>query len=342
MYTMRGVPGEAYTMSSNDVYTKNETFKNLTRAINAGIGDNFDVSKCRFDKVIITSDADVDGFFIFSLLGGFFLKHMTDLILDGRLYLSVPPLYKIKDSKTPFVTDKEQYQAVYFRRIMDKYQLKEKGGKILSKKEMLEFLNLNKYYVDELTRCKDHYSANPKLIEYIVKYKNDKNFKKNMSKLFPEINIEYDRNNKKDMIIEGVYEGAYQIFTVDEQFEKKTENLKDLMDKNNEQYYYVVEDYKGKNAMDKGYISIGEFLQSTIKLQPSIELRYKGLGELDENDMWMTVMNPETRTLIQLTVDDVTKACETYDTLHGKGKVNAENRRLMTDSFEINMEMLDN
>lgn len=58
MYTMRGVPGEAYTMSSNDVYTKNETFKNLTRAINAGIGDSFDVTKCRFDKIIITSDGD--------------------------------------------------------------------------------------------------------------------------------------------------------------------------------------------------------------------------------------------------------------------------------------------
>ena len=58
MYTMRGVPGEAYTMNSNDVYTKNETFKNLTRAINAGIGDNFDVSKCRFDKVIMCSDGD--------------------------------------------------------------------------------------------------------------------------------------------------------------------------------------------------------------------------------------------------------------------------------------------
>lgn len=58
MYTMRGVPGEAYTMASNDVYNGNETFKNLTRAINAGIGDSFDVSKCRFDKVIITSDGD--------------------------------------------------------------------------------------------------------------------------------------------------------------------------------------------------------------------------------------------------------------------------------------------
>lgn len=58
MYTMRGVPGEAYTMSSNDVYTKNETFKNLIRAINAGVGDNFDINKCRFDKVIMCSDGD--------------------------------------------------------------------------------------------------------------------------------------------------------------------------------------------------------------------------------------------------------------------------------------------
>ena len=75
---------------------------------------------------------------------------------------------------------------------------------------------------------------------------------------------------------------------------------------------------------------------------PGIELRYKGLGELSENDMWMTVMNPETRTLIQLTVDDIEKACETFDTLHGKGKVNADNRRKLTDSFEINMDLLDN
>ena len=80
----------------------------------------------------------------------------------------------------------------------------------------------------------------------------------------------------------------------------------------------------------------------TVKLQPGIELRYKGLGELSEDDLWDTVMNPETRTLIQLTVDDVEKACETYDVLHGKGKVNSENRRAMTEAFEINIEMLDN
>lgn len=266
---------------------------------------------------------------------------MTDLIYDGRLYLSVPPLYKIKDKKTPFVNNKEQYNLVYFKNVVDKYELQEEKGKILTKKEIMEFMKLNKLYLDELTRCSEHYSANPTLIEYVVKYKDEKNFKKNMLKKFPEIKIEYDKDNKSDMIIEGVYEGAYQIFTVDKLFNKKVDNLKQLMDKNECQYYKVREKYKD-GIESRGLLSIGEFLQLTTKLIPGIELRYKGLGELDSEDLWMTVMNPESRTLIQLTVSDIEEACKTYDTLHGKGKTNMENRRKMTDAFEINREMMDN
>lgn len=266
---------------------------------------------------------------------------MTDLIYDGRLYLSVPPLYKIKDKKTPFVNNKEQYNLVYFKNVVDKYELQEEKGKILNKKELMEFMKLNKLYLDELTRCSEHYSANPTLIEYVVKYKDEKNFKKNMLKKFPEIKIEYDKDNKSDMIIEGVYEGAYQIFTVDKLFNKKVDNLKQLMDKNECQYYKVREKYKD-GIESRGLLSIGEFLQLTTKLIPGIELRYKGLGELDSEDLWMTVMNPESRTLIQLTVSDIEEACKTYDTLHGKGKTNMENRRKMTDAFEINREMMDN
>lgn len=267
---------------------------------------------------------------------------MRDLIIDGRLYLSVPPLYKIKDKKTPFVTDKIQYQNVYFRNIVDKYILQEDGGKELNKKETLEFLKLNQYYLDELRRCSDHYSANPTLIEYVIKYKDDKNFKKNMAKKFPEIKIELDKDNKSDMIIEGIYEGAYQIFTVDRLFNKKTEDLKTLMSKNKSQYYRVVEKFKDNQVEFRGKLSIGEFLQLTVKLQPGIELRYKGLGELNEDDLWSTVMDPAKRTLIQLTISDVENACKTYDTLHGKGKRNSEDRREMTEAFEINRELLDN
>ena len=338
MFTLRGVPGEAYTQTSAEI---NETFKNLTKAINAGIGETFDVTKSRFDKVIITSDGDIDGAFIFSLLGGFFLKHMRDLVNTGRLYMSVPPLYKIKDTKTPFVTDKQQYQTVFFRRITDKFELKTEKGKPLSKKDFNEFLKLNQYYLDELQRCSDHYSVNKKLLEFIIKYKNEKNFEKLLKKEFPEINIERDKDNKEEMIVQGVYEGAFQIFTVDKLFEKKTEKLYSLMQENECHYYDVTEIFKD-SLEDKGILSIGEFLILAQKLQPAIELRYKGLGELSEDDLWDTVMDPEKRTLVQLTMSDIIETQKMYDTLHGKSKTDNANRRLMTESFEINKDMLDN
>lgn len=341
MYTMRGVPGEAYTMTSSEVIDKNETFRNLTRAINAGIGSTFDVNKCRFDKVIITSDADVDGFFIFSLLGGFFLKHMEDLVLSGRLYAALPPLYKIKDDKKPFVINKQDYQSVYFRRIMDKFDITTEGGKPIKRVEYLELLKLNQYYLDELQRCSDHYSANKTLLEFIIKYRNSKDFKKMMKREFPEITIDFDEDNRRDMIIEGVCEGAYQIFTIDELFNKKTKTLKELMDQNPNHYFEVVEKYK-ETTEYRGKKSVGEFLTLAQKVQPAIQLRYKGLGELSEDDLWDTTMNPEHRTLIQLTVSDIEEAKKMYDTLHGKSKVDNENRRIMTEAFEINREMLDN
>ncbi|MGL5328326.1 MAG: hypothetical protein ACRDD7_03585, partial [Peptostreptococcaceae bacterium] len=250
---------------------------------------------------------------------------MRDLILDGRLYLSLPPLYKIKDSKNQFVTDKEQYQSVFFRRITDKFILKTTKGKPLNKKEILEFLHLNKYYLDELQRCADHYSVNKSLIEFVIKYKDDKNFKKDMKKKFPEIAIEADTDNKEDLVVKGVYEGAFQIFTIDKVFEKKTRDIKDLMDKNEYQYYEVIETYSGGEEV-RGEMSIGEFLVLSQKLQPVIELRYKGLGELSEDDLWDTVMNPETRTLVQLTVNDIQEAIAMYDRLHGNSKSNIQDR----------------
>lgn len=338
MYTLRGVPGEAYTQSSAEI---NETFKNLTKAINAGIGETFDVTKSRFDKVIITSDGDIDGCFIFSLLGGFFLKHMRDLVIDGRLYMSVPPLYKIKDNKTPFVTDKQQYQTVFFRRIMEKFQLKTVKGKPVSKKEFTDFLKLNQYYLEELQRCSDHYSANKKLLEFIIKYRNEKDFNKLLKKEFPEITITRDEDNKTDLIVEGVYEGAFQIFTIDNLFEKKTEKLSELIKQNEEFKYEVMEVYKD-DLEYRGVLSIGEFLILAHKLQPAIELRYKGLGELSEDDLWDTVMNPEKRTLVQLTISDIMEAYKMYDTLHGKTKADNINRRAMTETFKINKDMLDN
>lgn len=340
MYTMRGVPGELYSSDHADI-EKNETFYWMAKAINAGVGPNCNPDKCKFGKIIITTDADIDGNFIFSLTGGFFLKHMRPVVEAGLLYMSVPPLYKIDDKKKPFVTDKGAYQEVYYRRVMDRYELRRKSGKPLTKKEYLSMLELNKNYVDELQRCSDHYSVSPLLMEFIVKYRDEKNFLRELKKQYPEITVEPDVDNKKDLIVEGIYEGKYQIFTMDELFDKKTSELKKLMDLNDEHYYTVGEIGK-TNTTRLGNMSLGEFLTMTIKLMPGIKMRYKGLGELSEDDLWETTMNPASRTIVKLTLKDLEHAIQTYDTLHGKGKVNGEARKVLNSTFEINRDMLDN
>lgn len=341
MFTMRGVPGEGYTMDSNTVTDKNEIFHSLVRAIGGGIGDNFNVNDCRFAKVIITSDGDIDGCFIFSLLGGFFLKHMKELILDGRLFLSLPPLYKIDDKKKPFVTDKKELQEVFHRRVVDKFEIREKGGKPLKKSEVLDFLDRNQYYLDELQRLVDHCRGNKYLVEYVVRHQNDKDFKKKFLKVFPEMTIEKDKDTN-DLLIQGVCEGAFQIFTVDKLFNKKASRLREMMDKNLSDEYEINEKYSNGNIEPRGMMTVGEFLTLASKLQPAIKLRYKGLGELSEDDLWDTVMNPETRTLVQLTISDIEEAMAMYDVLHGKSKANLEARKEMTNNFEINLEMIDN
>lgn len=338
MYVMRGVPGNAFDMSTQDVLEKNETFRNLAKAINAGCGDTFDITKCRFEKIIISSDADIDGKFIFSLLGGFFLKHMRDLILDGRLYLVLPPLYKINDKKKPFVVNKAEYNEVYYRCIMDKFEISKPNGEPIKKKDYHDLLVANQYYLDELTDSSKHCIANPKLVEYVVKYRDTDDFDIKIKEQFPEIDVIKDDNGIDDIIL-GIYEGKQQIFTLDKIFDKKTANLKKIMIENEDNYIIHVKEKYKDGVEDKGDMTIGDFLTMAQKVQPKKELRYKGLGELSEDDLWDTTMDPNKRTLVQLTVSDIEEAMRVYEILHGKRD---KERRELTSTFEINKDMLDN
>ncbi len=105
---LRGKPINAEKKSLLEVL-KNDEFKTIISALGTGIGKDFDISSLKFDKVIILSDADQDGYHIRSILLTFFFRYMKELILDGHVYVGMPPLYKVyKKDIVEYAYDEEE------------------------------------------------------------------------------------------------------------------------------------------------------------------------------------------------------------------------------------------
>lgn len=98
-----------------DQVIKSDKFKDLIVAIGAGIGDQFDISKLRYHKIIIMSDADVDGSHIKCLYLTFLYRHMLDIIKNGYVYIAMPPLYKITHAKTIKYVHTDQEREAYLK-----------------------------------------------------------------------------------------------------------------------------------------------------------------------------------------------------------------------------------
>lgn len=338
LFAIRGYTAETFTKKVYDVL-KNDEFKNLTRALNCGIGEQTNPKHCRFRKIILTPDSDADGYFIFSLLCAFFIKHMPQLVEAGMIYKSCPPLYKIQDKKDPFILNKEQYIKVFERRIGDNVKLVANDTKkVVNKDKFFDFLILNRNYLEELIRLSNHFAVHQLLIEFVLFNMNDKKFEHKLKKRFPEMEID-DVDKKNDSIlITGIIEGKYQMLYIDKIFRKKCKKLMNLIEENEYTHYTVLEKFNGEYN-EIGNLSIGEFFQRVQKYQPKIEMRFKGLGELSAKDLRSTTMDPNNRILIQLTIKDMEEELRRFNILHGDA---IEERKAMVSAFQLDRDYLDN
>jgi len=298
------------------------------------IGEKFDINKLYYDKIIIMTDSDIDGFHITSLLCTFFLVHFPEIIKQGKLYKAIAPLYRIKDKKKPFVITKKEYVEVYENRISSSVKIIDPNtNKVLNSEEVQDLLLKNRIYYDTLYRLASHFSLNPILLEFIIANYDKSDFKKKLNQRFPEITIE-------DKVISGIVDNKFQIVQINDFFERKIEEMKTLIEKVNEGklYYKINEIVNGQNV-ERGIMSLGQFFMFIKKFQPEILTRYKGLGELDPNELWETTMDPNKRVLIRLTMEDVEEEIRKFRVLHGNV---AEERRKLMEHFKIDRDDLDN
>ena len=334
LFAFRGVPLNSFNLPINVILDNNDEFKDLVRALRCNAGPKFDLSKLYYDKIIIMTDADIDGYAISSSICAFFLVHLRPIIEAGKLYKAVTPLYKIVDKKKPFILNKAEYIQVFEERIRDSFRVILAGKKEpMSNSEMEDFLFKNKMYLEELDRVSTHYAVNPAIIEFLALYLGTDMMKTKFKETFPELEI-------VDGLLMGVFDGKYQILRLNKIFDKKIEKLKRIIKLNDDNIYLHVYEKKKKDYNDIGFMTIGKFLTIAQKYQPVIKQRYKGLGELNPSELKETTLDPNNRILIRLTIDDIEKEIQQFKVIHGDNM--SEEKRELMSHFKLTREDIDN
>ncbi len=324
-----------------DKMLQNEEIKVIVTALGAGIGreeGDFDVSKLRYHKVIIMTDADVDGLHIRTLLLTFFFRQMRELIERGYLYIAQPPLFKVMDRKKElYIHNEEEMKNYILDNGVSKLSLTIGNGNSISGSRLLNLVKkvmkietvLDRFEKEEKNRTvmrilagdpvfsPDDFKTEGALLK--VAKRTSKAIGERLEGYRMEPDPEYDGYK---LILDYRMKG--QIFTtvLDREIFKSPRfiEIKDLLNQvsalGEPPYTVVTEDEeKGRKEL-ASMTALVEHVTAMGQKGISIQ-RYKGLGEMNPDQLWETTMNPEKRTLLQVRVDDFVTADEIFTTLMG-------------------------
>ena len=137
-------------------------------------------------------------------------------------------------------------------------------------------------------------------------------------------------------IVKGVYNDAYQFLTIDKRFFVRSKGLKNAINNNKVNDFTFTDE---KEHVKASNVTMGKFLQYAMKYMPKTKSRLKGLGEMDDDELWESSLNPATRELIQLTSDNIQMELERFNILHGK---DADARKELMKEYILDLNDIDN
>ena len=336
-----------------DKMLENQEICTMFTALGTGVGkDDFDLSKLRYHRVIIMTDADVDGSHIRTLLLTFFYREMEELITNGHLYIAQPPLLRVSYGKQKtYIRDESSFQRFLLQRATkDRKVLVEKSGKVFGGDDLLELLEKMVGYFDVLHSLQKR-GYDPDLMKILLRLSSEQQLqadRESMARLqeeFKKENFEVGdlRENEEYRTFEiqvRAKENGWGWVTVDRHlfnmvaFRRALENRQQLFDLD-EPPYRVVEGDKEMPIHSKR--NLLEYLRAQGEKGLSIQ-RYKGLGEMNPEQLWETTMSPEKRTLLQVTVEDAVEADIIFTILMGD---KVEPRREFIQSNALQVRELD-
>ncbi len=330
-----------------DKMLSNEEIKSIIAALGAGIvSEENDISKLRYHRIIIMTDADVDGSHIRTLLLTFFYRQMPEIVDKGYLYIAQPPLYRVKDGKREdYIKDDASFNRYLLERATGQIAVSLKGSAPrLTGRKLATFLDrLSQYNYLRSKLTTRGYERN--IIDVLLK--NNVRLKSTFEQMGKVSAL------KESMVREGFQ--SPQI-TKDEEhnlFELSVTSTRNGHEKTNRINWDLISSVEYKNLFTL-HKELGQLQNSPIivsskgketKLKIGGELlqyilalgkeglsvqRYKGLGEMNPEQLWQTTMNPETRTLLQVRIEDAVEADEIFSILMGDQV--EERRRFIQDN----------
>ncbi|MDJ1407819.1 MAG: DNA topoisomerase (ATP-hydrolyzing) subunit B [Candidatus Midichloria sp.] len=327
----------------------------LITAIGTSIGDNkFDIDKLRYHKIIIMADADVDGAHIRTLLLTFFYRYMPELIERGYLYIAQPPLYKVKKGQSSLYLKDEEALQQYLVKIALENATIEANNKTYSGSALKEILNNALKFVELNSNIKgipgyileattlaagEFFNSQQEIISNTSKFAEEIRNKINVSELTSEPIWEYTLLEEQIKLVR-TYRGVSEEFILNNDYilSSHFKKLSALASK----LKVIVEGgatlHIG-NSITRCFtiLKIVEIMLSFAKKGLYVQ-RFKGLGEMNPDQLWETTLDPVNRTLLQVRVEDATEADAVFSTLMGDI---VEPRREFIQKNALNVANLD-
>jgi DNA gyrase subunit B len=315
-----------------DKILSSQEITTLITALGAGIGQEFDVAKLRYHRIIIMTDADVDGAHIRTLLLTFFFRQMPQLVEKGHIFIAQPPLYKVKQGKDErYLKDEQELDQYLVNSALNNASLlTKKGGETIEggalnslAKEMVltesVIKRLSSRYDESIVR------AIHDLGELNLADKNaTQQYASKLEAIMSANNIKFEvkkHESSENFLIEmnQFVHGNLQASIIDEEFLlsgeykqiiKSSNLLKNLIDDG----AVITRGEKSKPVVNftQALAWLIDEAKNTLNIQ-----RYKGLGEMNPSQLWETTMDPEVRTLLQVTIEDFTELEATFERLMG-------------------------
>ncbi|MFW5489440.1 MAG: DNA topoisomerase (ATP-hydrolyzing) subunit B [Desulfovibrio sp.] len=332
----------------------NKEVRALITAMGAGIGEEeMDIEKLRYHKIIIMTDADVDGAHIRTLLLTFFYRQYEELIKSGYLYIAQPPLFRVHKGKfEKFIVDEKEMEDFLMERIVGEVKIHTGVGDPLEGEQITSFLKAirsvrtkaeeaHNFGIPEqlfqlLSSCRNPFSP-ASFEEGVPQELRDCLAESGYS---VELELEKEEEEERAFLVFMAHDGAMTRLGVEffnsKLYRQGHEVMERVFDVASPEFAFVLERKEEKTEV-QGLFRLLSLILDEAQKGYSIQ-RYKGLGEMNPEQLWETTMDPEKRTLLRVDIEDDQDADDVFSKLMGD---KVEPRREFIERNALNVSDLD-